>query len=189
MYDAAMLSDLTSGQRVRALLMFNKANGKFIAAIGWNDPTTLGGHDHILFIEEQYDFINDKVVGDYPDYKVMDQSAGPQTFYESQADAAMSAKITKRYPVVEQVNVLARAVAVIADKLGVSAEISELTEMVEYIKLCKDVNASTKEFYSESPDFVYISNEQLAAEENAKYEGGLHEAFGPREISGGRVFG
>lgn len=189
MYDAEMLSNLTGGKRVRALLLFNKVNGEFISAIGWNDPTTLSGHDHINFIEDQYDFMNDVVKGNYPDYKVVNKDEGPQPYYESSADAAMSAKITKLYPVVEQVNVLGRALSILAEKLGVTEELSELTEMMEYIKLCKEVNSSTKEFYRDSPDFIYISNEQLATQENAKYEGGLHEAFGARTISGGRVFG
>jgi hypothetical protein len=189
MYNETVLSDMTSGERVRALLMFNKVNGEFIAALSWNDPTTLGGQDYIQYVEAQYDMTNDVVKGKYPDYKIMNKNEGPQPYYEAQADAVMSAKITKLYPVVEQVNVLARALGILAEKLGVTEELSELTEMVEYIKLCKEVNASTKEFYSESPDFIYISNEELAIQENARYEGGLHEAFGARTITGGRVFG
>ena len=186
MFNENTLSDLTSGQRIRALLMFNKANGEFIAALSWNDPATLSGHEYVTYVEDQYDMTNDVVKGTYPDYKVVDKREGPQPYYETQADAAMSAKITKLYPVVEQVNVLGRAISVLAEKIG--CKLDELTEMLEYIKLCKEVNASTKEFYIESPDFIYISNEELAAQENARYEGGLHEAFGARTISGGRVF-
>jgi hypothetical protein len=189
MLDTTALNTLTSGERVRSLLMFNKANGEFISAISWNDPATLGGQDYILFVEDQYDMMNDVVKGKYPDYKVVNKNEGPQPYYESQADAALSAKITKMYPVVEQVNVIGRALAILGEKLGVMDKLGELTEMIEYIKLCKDVNASTKEFYRESPDYIYISNEELAAQENARYEGGLHEALGPRTISGGRVFG
>jgi hypothetical protein len=166
--------------------MFNKANGIFLAAISYSDPATLGGHDQIEFVEDQYDFMNDVVVGKYPDYIVKNKSEGPQPFYESQADAVMSAKITKQYPVVEQVNVLGRAIDLLADKVGL--ELAELKEMLSYIALCKEVNATSKEFYRDSPDFIYISNEELAEQENAKYEGGLHEAFGPRTITGGRVF-
>lgn len=189
MYNSTVLSDLTSGVRTRALLMFNKANGEFISAISWNDPETLGGKEYILFVEAQFDMLNDVVKGTYPDYVIMNKDEGPQPYYESQADTAMSTKITKKYPVVEQVNVLARAVGILAEKLGMTEDLSELAEMIEYIKLCKDVNATTKEFYRESPDFIYISNEELAAQENARYEGGLHEAIGPRPILGGRVFG
>ncbi|MNB83831.1 hypothetical protein D3C75_306730 [compost metagenome] len=186
MYNEALLADLTSGQRIRALLMFNKANGEFISAISWNDPSTLSGHEYITFVEDQYDMMNDVVKGTYPDYKVVNKNEGPQPYYESQADAVMSAKITKMYPVVEQVNVLGRAILLLEEKTG--CKLDELTEMLEYIKLCKEVNATTKEFYRESPDFIYISNDELAAQENARYEGGLHEAFGPKEITGGRVF-
>jgi hypothetical protein len=187
MYNTTVLGDLTSGERIRALLMFNKVNGAFIAAINYNDPATLGGHDHIEYVEDQFDMLNDKVVGKYPDYIVQNKNEGPQPYYEQQADTAMATKITKKYPVVEQVNVVGRALTILAEKAGV--ELPELQEMLSYINLCKEVNASTKEFYRDSPDFIYISNEELADRENEKYEGGLHEALGPREINGGRVFG
>jgi hypothetical protein len=179
-------SALATEGRVKAILCFNKANGKWINTIGWVDPETLSGKEYMVFVEDEFDMVNDRVMGEYPHYTIVDRNEGPQPFYEAQLDAAMSQKITKLYPVVQQVNILGRALQLIAEKTGV--ELPELAEMLSYIDLCKDVNANSKEFYRESPDYVYISNEQLAAEENARYEGGLHEALGPRQITGGSVF-
>lgn len=186
MYNLSTLNEMAGGKRVPCSLFFNKLNGMFLHASSLVNLEEISNQEYVTIVTADFDLINDKVVGCYPDYKVMDRLEGPQTFYEAQADAAMSTKITKKYPVVEQVNVLGRAIAALAAATG--TEMTELTEMLEYIKLCKDINANTKEFYSESPDFIYVSNAELAETDAARTEGGLHELYGPRTITGGRVF-
>lgn len=172
--------------KIPAQLFFNKANGKLVTVGSAQPLEHIEGKEYYIIVDADFDMINDKVVGDYPDYKIVSRADAPQEYYESQADGAMAAKITKRYPVVEQVNVLGRAIQALAKFHG--EELEELTEMLEYIKLCKDTSRSTKEFYRDSPDYIYISNEQAAEDFNAQFEGGLHEFIGARTIEGGRVF-
>lgn len=186
MFDLTAIDVISKNGRVPCSLFFNKLNGMFLHASTLVDINEINNQEYVTVIEADFDLMNDIVVGNYPDYTIQDRSEAKQTFYEGQADAAMSTKITKQYPVVEQVNILGRAIVALAAKAGV--ELDELTEMLEYIKLCKSINASTKEFYSGSPDFIYISNAELAETEAARTEGGLHELYGPRSITGGRVF-
>lgn len=182
------LNAMAVPDRQPALLFFNKANGIWLNAIPYVDPQTLGGHDHLTFVAADMSMTEDTVIGEYPDFKVIAKSDIPPTVTESQLDAAMSAKITVRYPVVQQVNVLGRALLKLAEIHGITAELSELNEMLSYIDLCKDNNRTQKEFYRESTEYSYITNAELADLESSRFEGGLHEALGPRTISGGTVF-
>ena len=185
MYNLSVLGAMATG-RVPCSLFFNKLNGMFLHASSRVNIEEISNQEYITVVDADFDLSNDIVLGKFPDFEVVDRAAGPQYFYEAQADSAMSTKITKRYPVVEQVNVLGRAIAAMAAVTG--TDLSELTEMLEHIKLCKDINSNTKEFYRESPDFIYVSNEELAETDAARTEGGLHELYGPRAITGGRVF-
>ncbi len=186
MYNLTMLDEIDKNGRVPCSLFFNKLNGMFLHASSLVDPNDINNTEYLTIVEDNFDLMNDVVIGCFPDYKIQDRTEGPQPFHEAQADAAMSTKITKVYPVVEQVNVLGRAIAKIA--AATNTDLTELVEMLEYIKLCKEINANTKEFYRESPDFIYISNAELAETDAARTEGGLHELYGPRTIAGGRVF-
>jgi hypothetical protein len=184
-----------SSNRTKCILAFNRANGVFLVAMSYVDPSKLGGHEFQIFVEDEFDILNDTVVGGLniaedggytKAYKIVETASLPMTVYESQFDAAVSTKITKRYPVAEQVNVLGRAINRLSEKVGVEQE--ELAEMLAYIKLVKDTNRVQKEFYRDSPDHIYVSNAELAEQEAATFEGGIHEALGPRIAEGGRVF-
>lgn len=168
-------------------LFFNKANGVLMHHGSQQPLDQMTGLEYYEIVEVQMDLEQQTVVGVYPDYEIKLISDVPEPFYESQADLTMAAKITKKYPVVEQVNILARAILQLAEHHGEA--LPELQEMLSYIQLCKDTNRSTKEFYRDSPDFVYISNEQADEDFNALFEGGIHEHLGARQIQGGRVFG
>ena len=94
----------------RVLLQFNKISGAFTAVIGWVDPTTLN-NDFFIYVEhEAFDFNNHEVRGTYPDYEVVERSQVALTVYESQLDLAAQQKITKRFPVINQVNMIGNAI-------------------------------------------------------------------------------
>lgn len=186
MIDTDFSEALAVTGRQRAILAFNKANGIWLNAMSWSDPTTLGGQEFTTFVEAEFDLWNDKVLGTYPDYQIVNSADAPKEVFESQLDTMLSAKITEKYPLAEQVNILGRSINTLAAEHGI--DMPELAELLSYISLCKQNNRISKEFYSGSPDYVYISNEQKADDESARYEGGLHEALGARIISGGRVF-
>lgn len=171
--------------RIPAILQFNTITGKFITALT-GDIATLGAKDLFTYIEAEWDFTNDTVIGNYPDYHVIDSRALPTTIYESALDAVARDKITKEYPVIQQVNILGRAIMALSEKLGLDQE--ELVDMLSYIDQVKQTNSVTKQAYQESQDYDYVSIEQETADYEATLEGGVHELYGARTAAGGRVF-
>lgn len=182
------LESMLAEGKQKVILGFNRVNGIWLIAIPYVNPETLGGADYIRYVEDEMDLTVDIVKGEYPDYTISNRNEGPQTVTETQVDNTMATKITAKYPVVQQVNILGRAIAKLAEKAGVIDELEELQEMLSYISLCKDVSKESKEFYRDSPDYIFISDAELKDNENRRYEGGLHEALGPRQMSGGTVF-
>lgn len=187
--------DRAKPERVKAVLIFNKLNGVFLSA------TTIGielcdvNSNLCIYLEDMIDLQNDVVEGGLKiaedgtwskDYKILAEHETKQTVYESELDTQVAYKITKRYPVIEQVNILARAINKLAKEHGV--EMEEMDELLDYIRLVKDTSKVHKKFYQESEHYDYISNRDEENLEVSKFEGGLHEATGPRTISGGRIF-
>jgi hypothetical protein len=171
--------------RIPAVLQFNAITGQFIAALT-GDKETFGGQDLFAYEDAQWDFSNDVVLGNYPDYKVVDRKEVPAPIYESALDAIARDKITKAYPVIQQVNVLSRAIMALSEKLGVDQD--ELVEMVAYINEVKLANENNKQGFRENPAYEYISIADAEAAEAARLEGGVHEAYGPRPSAGGSVW-
>lgn len=171
--------------RIPAVLQFNTITGAFITATT-GDIKTLGGKEHFTYIEAEWDFTHDAVIGKYPNYQVVDSRTLPTVVYESSLDMIARDKITKEYPVIQQVNILGRAIMKLSVELKIDQE--ELLEMFSYIDQVKQTNAITKEEYKESPAYDYISLEQQAADFDATLEGGVHELYGARPAVGGRVF-
>jgi len=185
-----------SAGRIDAVLLFNKLNGLYITAnsIGPEDHDKIDT-THFVYRAVKFDFVNDTVEGNLilnadgtftDNFKVVDKSEQATVVYEQQLNAAAEYKITKKYPVIEQVNVLSRALQLLAEKAKV--DLPELEEMTDYIKLCLDTNKSQKEFYSGNPDVTYITDEERTETNTRRFEGGLHEALGPRTLTGGSVF-
>lgn len=170
----------------KVLLQFNKITGALVGVLSWVEPETLNQDFFDYETIEEYDFENDEVVGNYPDYKVVDRRTLPSVMYEESLDAIARDKITKKYPVIQQVNILGRAILKLSEALGIEQD--ELIEMRDYIEEVKRVNAVQKAFYQESPDYEYISYEESEARQADQMEGGLHEAYGPRTATGGSVF-
>lgn len=180
---------------VKAVLIFNKLNGMYLGAASLDISLCDLDHPHCIYVEDEMDIVNDVVEGGLKihgdgswskDYKVLRPHERSVAIYESELDNQMAYKITKRFTVVEQVNIISRAILKLAAKNDV--ELDELTEMLDYISLVKETSKNQKEFYANHPDYEYYTNEQAADIEASRFEGGLHEAIGPRTITGGRVF-
>ncbi len=186
----------TGGTKV--LLQFNKISGAHTAVLGYVDPATLNNEFYVYVVHENFDFQEDEVRGMYPDFEVVNRADAPLMMFESQLDLAAQQKITKRYPVINQLNNVGNAIVelgrVVQSILGDHPDLAlvdalvVLDEMNDYISEVKAANKLRKEHYLESDDFVYVSRDQEYAEQEAQLEGGLHEAYGPKEITGGAVF-
>lgn len=180
---------------VKAVLIFNRLNGVYLGAASLDISLCDIDHPHCIYVEDEMDIVNDVVEGGLKihvdgswtkDYKVLRPHERSAAVYESELDEQMAYKITKRYTVVEQINILSRAILKLADKHDI--ELDELNEMLDYISLVKETNKNQKEFYANHPDYEYFTNERATEIEASRFEGGLHEAIGPRTITGGRVF-
>lgn len=182
--------------KTRALLQFNKITGAFVAMLSYVDPDTLN-NEYYTYAEAELDFENDMVVGDYPNFQIQPALASKPRFTEEDMDKMVQVKITKRYPVVKQLNIVSNVLDSITNAVqkllpepdeNLSESMHQLNEMRAYINEVKQANALRKEFYASNPDFEFISKEQAASEYERQLEGGLHEAYGAREVTGGSVF-
>ena len=186
--------------KIDSTALFNKLNGIYfgISSI----PITDKHHDENLFLARsvQFDFSRDIIVGNiivnadgtYTDnFKVIDKDDQKQQVYERNLNRQAEQKITKEYPLVDQLNLLVKAVTLLGGKhdLLETEEFTALTEMVSYINQCIQTNQAKKEFYSTSPDVEYFSDERVSEETSARMEGGIHEVVGARPVTGGSVFG
>lgn len=175
-------------EKAAVIIQFNRISGAvgFIILDDGIDIDTLGNQDLFRYVRDEMNMSDDVIVGNYPDYEIKARDSLPTRITEEFEDMAAAAKITKRYPVASQANVLGRAILKLSEAAGIEQE--ELLEMMDYINEVKRANAVRKEFYKSSPDYEYISKEDAEAEEAARLEGGVHELYGPRENVGGRVF-
>lgn len=171
--------------KVRALAQFNKISGALTGVLNWVESDVLN-HEYFVYREIEFDFETDVVVGTVEDYEVVARDSLPEEIRESTLNLQAQQRITKEYPVVRQINILAEAVAKIGEATGV--ELEELHEMLDYIDEVLRENKIRKSFYESNNGFIYKSDEDLAREEAAQLEGGLHEAYGGRQIVGGSVF-
>jgi len=169
-----------------SVLAFNKVSGEFIFALSNVEISDLSGADLMNYVEAEFDSNTQTIVGKYPDYEIVNNADLPEVVYEFQLDKAMATKITKVYPIAEQVNVLSRAIKILAKEHGI--ELDELEEMLDYINTARDANREHKEAYANDPNYRYVTNDEIAAGDEERFAGGLHEELGPRSLDGGRVF-
>lgn len=193
--DLSKLIETNVDGKQRVLLVFNKHSGAYIAAISYADPSTLGGHDVSEFVEDLMDIHEDEVLsasnpGRTPptidDYKIVKRSEAPMIVTEQILNNRVANKVTQVYPVVEQINVLARAIKILAEKANV--ELEELDEMLDYIDLVKQTNAAQRETYMNHESIIYKSNAELAAEQAQRLAGGYYQHLGPQQRSKGSIF-
>lgn len=189
-----------TGGRIPTTLLFNKQNGVFFTyvcvAIEFSqyDKTLYEGRE-VLF-----DHASDVVIGgltknaagEFEDtFEVIPATEQKEKVYERFLNLQAEQKITKKYPLVDQINLLVSAIQRLAKEHEFTdlPEFKALTEMTSYVDQVISTNQAKKEFYSANPDVDYYTDERVAAEESARMEGGIHEALGPRTVTGGSVFG
>lgn len=195
-----MVDDTPVSERIDSTALFNKLSGAYFSVT--NVPIDQSQHNTEFFEARSvfFDFTKDIIVGNlivngdgtYTDaFSVVPQVDAPEPIHERNLNMQAEQKITKKYPLVTQLNLLTKAV----NRLGKEHDLLEteefqaLNEMVSYINQCIQTNQAKKEFFANHPDVEYYSDERLAEEQLARLEGGVHEWLGPRTIDGGFVFG
>ena len=168
----------------KVFLLFNKASGTFISWAGWHEPH---GIDPTLFdiaVQEDFSESTQKVIGKYPDYQVVEIADMPQQVGEGYIDGMTVTEITTKYPLERQVNNIADALlAVIAHVGATGPAVEALQDQVAEIKEIIAVGKLRKQGYASDDSFEYVSTAQAAELEASKYEGGLGEVIGPRQVS------
>lgn len=186
-------------EREPVTMIFNALNGVFLSAtsvpydlIDTEDPLC-------IYVVDEMNLIEDKVVGGLnvthhedgtrtwvPEYQIVPVDDGIIEIYESQMDMFVQKAITDRYTVVDQVNLLARAIKQLAAKSGLV--IDELEEYLDFVEEVKETNRKHVEHYKTQEGYKYVTKAEVEEHARISYEGGLHERLGGREITGGRVF-
>lgn len=187
--------------RIPATALFNRLNGELVSVT--SSPLGEAQYDENYYIGRpvMYDFgaNGDKIEGNIlisengvitDNFKVLAADEQTPTIYEAQLNAMAAQKITKNYPLTKQLNLLVACV----NRLGKEHDLLEteefdaLNEMIEYVNYCVQVNQTKKEHYANDPTVNYVSDEAAAEAQSRSMEGGVHEAIGPRTITGGRIW-
>lgn len=172
-----------------AVAQFNKLTGALCAVLFNVDPDTLDQTFFDYRVVDEFDFATQQIVGTIDDFKVVEIQAMPGVIYESDLDMSAQQKITKVYPVINQLNNIGRVLDQLAEKVGLDTpEVSKMREMFAYIEEIKADNDRYKEFYKASEDYEYKDYASVAQDDANRMEGGVHEAYGPRTVASGRVF-
>lgn len=187
-------------EKMTATALFNKLTGVYFSVSSL--PIENSQHNADLFEARSvlFDFTKDTIKGGLivnPDgtyidaFEVIDEATETNKITERNLNMQAEQKITKKYPLVTQLNLLTKAVNLLGSKHDLLAEpeFEALNEMVSYINQCIQTNQSKKEFYATHPDVDYYSDERVTKEQNQRMEGGVHEWLGARPVMGGSVFG
>jgi len=159
--------------RVQALAQFNKLNGQFTMILQVVDDISMLNHDYYHYQPIEIDVDNEKVIGTYDNFIIVDIHSQPLEITEDSLNLYAREKITEVYPLEKQLTILGGMLEKLADLANVEA--NDLKEMNAFIKEVKRVNGLKKQFYAENPDYKYISTEELEAIISKKYEGAINE--------------
>lgn len=169
----------------KVFLLFNKVSGAYIAWVAWHHPHGIDENLYDIDVVESFSSSTQKVIGFYPNHQVVEIADQPQEISEVYIDGMTVEEIKSRYSLERQVNNIAAAVLALAEHVGATQleSLIELADQVDSIKEILEVGNLRKEGYSSDDSFVYVSKAAAAELEAAKFEGGLGEIIGPRQIS------
>jgi hypothetical protein len=176
----ALDSVIPTGQS-KMLVQFNATSGAYINTIGvvpleWLDT------EHYSYVEVEIDVKTQKIEGVKDSFKIVDIATSKTKIYETMVNNQCKEKIYARFHLEVQLDLIRDVVTKLADKAGLLHD--ELADMNDYIDGVKRANKILKQSYINNPDFDFITIEQQAAEHEAKLDGGLHEAMGPKNLLG-----
>lgn len=153
------------------IAQFNKMNKEFITLIGGVSDTSGLNNDHYLYAFVDIDEESEKIVGNYDNFEVKKLVDMPREIREQEMDTLAHEKIVGKYPITKQLNILSCTLESIADRMGVNND--ELKEMNAFIDEIRRVNSVRKQYFSDSDEFEYISDEEFENRMAKKYAGGI----------------
>ena len=159
--------------RVPAYAQFNKLNKKFITVLGTVEDPSMLNQDMFLYRDIEIDLYEETVVGDYDNFSIVANADQPLEITEDSINELARERIVKKYPLEKQLSIIGDLLVRLADASGIEA--TDAKEMTAYIDEIKRANAIRKQFYSDNPDYVYWSTEELNAKLAEMFEGGIDE--------------
>lgn len=121
--------------------------------------------------------------GDYNKGKIINVEDKIASIDEYTLNSLAKNKIGRKYKPHHQLNILAKCIVKIGDKLGIdSKEFDELNDMLEYIEQILANNRRIKESYKNSPEYEYLTKEDINVKMSKALDGGLASVVGRPEI-------
>jgi len=154
---------------------FNKSNGKFITIHSALPKHLFEELNHELYLwkDVELDPETQKVKGDYHNCEVVNIADEPLFVREKTCNILARDKITAKYPVEKQINIIGDVIERLSAETGVACK--ELKEMRNYVNEILRENKVRKTFYQNDPDYEYLSEEQEMENMLKDHEGGLME--------------
>lgn len=158
-------------ERQERILQFNKANGEFITAISvvpaeWLNTEKYNYSDVVMF-----DDFNEVVVGNWDSWEIKLISDLPFEVREDDLNILARERIMTTYPLESQLNIIGDVLEKVAEANSIECE--DLKSMNDFIDEIRRVNKLRKEFFASSPDYNYVSSEDLESKLRIKYEGAI----------------
>lgn len=187
--------------RVDAIALFNRLNGEYVTVRSGKLEDSDFNSDYYIGRDVQFNFTaeGDQIEGNIiinddgsetDNFKVVPYGEWTTSVHEAQLNTMAAAKITDKYPLSTQINILSKVLISLGKTAGLEGteEYDALTEMSDYIEQCLKTNQTKKEFYENDPYTNYVSKQAALDNESRRYEGGLYEELGANVSGGGRVF-
>jgi hypothetical protein len=158
--------------RVEALAQFNKLNGMFTMVLQRVDLSLLN-NDLYHYVEIEIDTDQEKVVGTYDDFSIVNINDEPMLIMEDQLNLMAREKIIAKYPLEKQLSIIGSLLETLAVNAGINCD--DLKEMNDFIEEVRYANGIRKDFYANNNEFNYVSTEAFEETLAKKYEGGILE--------------
>ena len=167
---------------MKVWIQFNKTSGAYVNAFQYV-PSEILNHKYFTYAEAEMDLTTQVVIGSVKSWKIYNINELPKKIYEAQLNFICRDKITKEYGLEKQVGILTKVILELVKKAKITGEsIDELNEMNSYIEEIRRRNKVLKNSYVSNKSYRYISIEEQNKIEEEMYDGGLHEALGPKNL-------
>lgn len=189
---SSMLHSLKAHQETEAVLnssmkvylLFNRANGAFYNWVNFHNRHGFPENMFYVAVCESFNPSTQEIHGTWENWEVVDKVLQPTMVLEETLDKMTSSEITKRASIGHQLNVISEAVLKLASFMGAeeTQELKALGTQLATIKELIHTGNRRKEGYRRDPNYNFVTYAQQNAAVTQRYEGGIGEATGPREV-------
>lgn len=169
---------------MKVYLLFNKANGAFYNWVNYHAKHGFPENMFHVTVCESFNPSTQEILGNWDHWEVVDKVEQPTMVLEETLDKMTASEITKRASIGKQLNVISKAVLKLASFMG-AEETEELHALASQLKSIEELihtGNRRKEGYRKDPSYNFVTYAEQNAIVTKRYEGGIGEATGPREV-------